>query len=211
MSNLTSIILSAPAILFGLTIHEYAHALIALKLGDPTAKFMGRLTLNPLKHLDPIGTISLFLFRLGWAKPVPINPNYFRNYKQGVLLTSLAGPGANFISAIAFGLFLRIIYSFSSLSPNSFIIVILEMFVFYNLILAIFNLIPIPPLDGSKILYYLLPSTMAEEYAKLERYGFFILIGIIIFGQLTGFSIFGIIILPIIRIFSTAIIGYSIL
>ncbi|MCX7785180.1 MAG: site-2 protease family protein [candidate division WOR-3 bacterium] len=211
MSNLTSIILSAPAILFGLTIHEYAHALIALKLGDPTAKFMGRLTLNPLKHLDPIGTISLFLFRLGWAKPVPINPNYFRNYKQGVLLTSLAGPGANFIVAVIFGLLLRIIYLIPSLSPSSFIIIILEMFVFFNLILAIFNLIPIPPLDGSKILYYLLPTTMAEEYAKLERYGFFMLLGIIVLGQLIGFSIFGIIILPFIRIFSSLIIGHSII
>lgn len=211
MTNLTSIILSAPAILFGLTIHEYAHALIALKLGDPTAKFMGRLTLNPLKHLDPIGTISLFLFQLGWAKPVPINPNYFRNYKQGVLLTSLAGPSANFISATAFGLLLRIIYSFSSVSPNSFIIIILEMFVFFNLVLAIFNLIPIPPLDGSKILYYLLPTTMAEEYAKLEQFGFFILIGIIILGRLVGFSILSVIILPIIRIFSAIIIGHSIL
>lgn len=211
MSNLSSIILSAPAILFGLTVHEYAHALIALKLGDPTAKLMGRLTLNPLKHLDPIGTISLFIFRLGWAKPVPINPNFFRNYKQGVLLTSLAGPGANFIVAIIFGLLLRIIYAVPSLSLSSFIIVILEMFVFFNLILGIFNLIPIPPLDGSKILYYLLPSTIAEEYAKLEQYGFFILLGMIVLGQFLGFSILGMIMLPLIRIFSALIVGHSVI
>ncbi|MEO0075844.1 MAG: site-2 protease family protein, partial [candidate division WOR-3 bacterium] len=97
MFDVQSLILSIPAILFCLTIHEYAHGLIALKLGDPTAKYANRLTLNPFKHLDPIGTISLLLFRMGWAKPVPINPIYFRSPKRDIMLSSLAGPAANFL------------------------------------------------------------------------------------------------------------------
>jgi len=209
MSNFTSIILSAPAILFCLTIHEYAHGLIALRFGDPTAKYAGRLTLNPLKHLDVIGTISLFLFRLGWAKPVPINPMYFRNPKRDILLTSLAGPAANFLCAIGFGIIIRILFHF--FSPNSFWMVIIFMFFYFNLILGTFNLIPIPPLDGSKILYYLLPRNMAVQYAQLEGYGIFILLGIIVIGQFAGISILGSIISPIVRFFSNIIIGQSIL
>lgn len=208
MFNITSILLSAPAILFCLTIHEYAHGLVALRLGDPTAKYAGRLTLNPFKHLDPIGTISLFLFRFGWAKPVPVNPSYFKDPKQGMMITSLAGPAANFIAAIGFGLILR--YIAIAIPTDNFAIIILRMFVFFNLILGIFNLIPIPPLDGSKIVYYLLPQAMAYQYAQLEKYGIFILFGIIILGQLSGISIFGVIIWPLVRIFSSLIVGYSI-
>lgn len=207
--NFTSILLSAPAILFGLTIHEYAHGLVALKLGDPTAKYAGRLTLNPLSHLDPIGTICLFLFRFGWAKPVPINPIYFKDPKRDILLSSLAGPGANFLVAIGFGLILRLLYATSI--TNDFILIILRMFVFFNLILAVFNLIPIPPLDGSKILYYLLPQSMAQSYAQIERYGMFILMGIIILGSITNVSIFGSFLFPIVRFFSNIIVGQSIL
>jgi Zn-dependent protease len=208
VSNFTSILLSAPAILFCLTIHEYAHGLIALKLGDPTAKYAGRLTLNPLKHLDLIGTISLFLFRLGWAKPVPINPAYFRNPRRDILISSLAGPAANFLCAIGFGIILRFILHL--FSPNSFGMIIIFMFFYFNLILGIFNLIPIPPLDGSKILYYLLPQRMAYGYAQIERYGIFILLGIIVIGSLTGVSFLGSVMTPIIRFFSTLIIGQPI-
>ena len=209
MTNWTSIILSAPAILFCLTIHEYAHGLIALKLGDPTAKHAGRLTLNPLKHLDVIGTICLFLFRLGWAKPVPINPTYFRNPRRDILLSSLAGPAANFVSAIVFGIIIRFINL--PMSGNNFFAVIFIMFFYFNLVLGVFNLILIPPLDGSKILYYLLPQRAAYGYAQLERYGLFILLGIIMLGELTGVSFFGSIITPVLRFFSIAIIGHQIL
>ncbi|MEO0076992.1 MAG: site-2 protease family protein [candidate division WOR-3 bacterium] len=209
MFDLQGVILSAPAILFGLTIHEYAHGYVANKLGDPTAKYAGRLTLNPFKHLDLFGTISLFLFRFGWAKPVPVNPIYFKNPHQDMMLTSLAGPAANFISAIVFGGILRFVNA--TVPAANFIIVILELFVFFNLILGIFNLIPIPPLDGSKILYYLLPKTMAEQYAQLERFGILILLGIILLGQFIGFSIFGAIIFPIVRFISTVIVGHSII
>ena len=209
MFNFTSILLSAPAILFCLTIHEYAHGLIALKLGDPTAKHAGRLTLNPLKHLDVIGTICLFLFRLGWAKPVPINPTYFRNPRRDILLSSLAGPAANFVSAIVFGIIIRFINL--PMSGNNFFAVIFIMFFYFNLVLGVFNLIPIPPLDGSKILYYLLPQRAAYGYAQLERYGLFILLGIIMLGELTGVSFFGSIITPVLRFFSIAIIGHQIL
>lgn len=208
MSNLTSIVLSAPAILFCLTIHEYAHGLIALRLGDPTAKYAGRLTLNPFKHLDLIGTISLFLFRLGWAKPVPINPMYFKNPKRDILLSSLAGPGANFLAAIIFGFIIRFLNI--NYAGNNFLAIIIIMFFYFNLILAVFNLIPIPPLDGSKILYYLLPQSMAYTYAQLERYGLFILLGIIVIGNLIGVSFFGSIMMPIIHFFSTLIIGQPI-
>jgi Zn-dependent protease len=205
MPDIQSIILSAPAILFCLTIHEYAHGLAALRLGDPTAKYAGRLTLNPFKHLDPIGTISLFLFRMGWAKPVPINPMYFRNPKRDIMLSALAGPAANFLSAIVFGLILRVVYQVYPV--NQFINTILVMFFYFNIILGTFNLLPIPPLDGSKIVYYLLPDTMARQYAQLERYGLFILLGIIVLGSLSGVSIFSFVIYPVIRLFSAVIIG----
>lgn len=205
MLDLQSIIISAPAILFCLTIHEYAHGLVALKLGDPTAQYAGRLTLNPFKHLDPIGTISLFLFRMGWAKPVPINPIYFRNPKRDILLSSLAGPAANFIAAIIFGIILRIIYAIHPM--QNFFMTVLIMFFYFNIILGTFNLLPIPPLDGSKIVYYLLPDNMALKYAQIERYGLFILLGIIMLGSLSGISVFQLIINPVIKLFSSIIVG----
>ncbi|MEO0072972.1 MAG: site-2 protease family protein, partial [candidate division WOR-3 bacterium] len=149
--DFSSFIISAPAILFCVTIHEYAHAFAAYKLGDPTAKNLGRLSLNPFVHLDIIGTIALFLFRVGWARPVPINPVYFRSPKRDVLVSSLAGPLANFLCAIGFGVCLRILLRFSL--PSSFLVLTFLMFFYYNIILGTFNLIPIPPLDGSKIIY----------------------------------------------------------
>lgn len=205
MFDLRSIIISVPAILFCLTIHEYAHGWVAYRLGDSTAKYAGRLTLNPFKHLDPIGTLSLFLFRLGWAKPVPINPVYFRNPKRDILLTSLAGPGSNFLAAVGFGAVLHFIYRLQI--ANAFLINILFMFVYFNIILGIFNLLPIPPLDGSKIVYYLLPDNMARQYTQVERYGFFILIGIIMLGYLSGFSVLSVIIQPVLNFFTSLIVS----
>ena len=207
-SIIRSIILSTPAILFGLTIHEYSHGYIAWRLGDPTARNMGRLTLNPLKHLDPIGTIMLFLFRFGWAKPVPIDPTYFRHPARDMALSSAAGPGANLLAALATGLVGR---GFYLLGVGGFPVLIANYFVLFNLILCFFNLIPIPPLDGSRLVYYFLPPDLAAGYARLERYGFLILLGLILIGQMGGISILWLYMAPLVRVFSRLFIGYALI
>ncbi len=173
MFDIQGIILSAPAILFGLTIHEFSHGWVAWQLGDPTAKMLGRLTLNPLKHLDPIGTIALFLFRFGWAKPVPIDPRNCRHPTRDMAISGLAGPAANLLTAAVSGLVLRVLILFH---VGGFAATLTSYFVLFNLILCFFNLIPIPPLDGSRLLYHLLPPNLAAGYARLERYGFIILL-----------------------------------
>ena len=171
-------------LLFSIMIHEIAHGASAYSLGDPTAKYMGRLTLNPLKHLDPVGSVlvplSLALIGaplIGWAKPVPINPNNFRDKKWGELKVSFAGPASNLFIALFFGIFLRILLYFGFTET---FIQAAGYIVFINLLLALFNLIPIPPLDGSHILFSFIPSSEQLKLA-LSRYGFFILIFIIFF------------------------------
>lgn len=172
-------LLRIPALLIAISFHEYAHARVSYSLGDPTPKWRGRLTLSPLAHLDPIGLVMLWLFRFGWAKPVEINPSYYREPKKGTVLVSVAGPLANL--ALAF-------LSMIILKLDIFRIGILDSFIYilflYNLTLAVFNLIPIPPLDGSKIIAGLLPARHAYEFSKLESYGPFILILLVYFGLL---------------------------
>jgi Zn-dependent protease len=204
MFDIQGIILSAPAILFGLTIHEFSHGWVAWRLGDPTAKMMGRLTLNPLKHLDPIGTIALFLFRFGWAKPVPIDPRNFRHPTRDMAISGLAGPAANLLTAAVSGLILRVLFLFHI---GGFAATLTSYFVLFNLILCFFNLIPIPPLDGSRLLYHLLPPNLAAAYGRLERFGFIILIGVILVGDLTGISLLSLYITPLIRVFSLLFVG----
>lgn len=189
LDRVVVLILSLPPLLLALTVHEFFHGYIALKMGDPTAKFAGRLTFNPIKHIDLFGFLAFLLFRFGWAKPVPINPYNFYNYKKGIFYTSLAGPLSNFLLAIPLGLILRIsqdMYFNKLLLP---IWIMLQMGMIYNLILCAFNLIPIPPLDGSKVLFSLLPSKYAHIEFGLERYGFMILIGLILFDQITGIPV----------------------
>lgn len=225
LGNPILLLLRAPAILFNLTIHEFSHGYIADRLGDPTARLNGRLTLNPLKHLDLIGTIAIFLFHFGWAKPVPLNPYNFRSPKRDTMLASIAGPISNIACAMVSGFLLRflpvgllnnssyIFFSGGRVMPvnlSEFIGVILFSLFFYGLVLAAFNLIPIPPLDGSKILYYILPSNLAYQYMKIERFGFFILIGIIFLGSLAGIPIIWGIIQPFISIFSYLFLGRNI-
>lgn len=172
-------LLRIPALLIAISFHEYAHARVSYSLGDPTPKWRGRLSLNPLVHLDPIGLIMLWLFRFGWAKPVEINPSYYKEPKKGTILVSLAGPMANLILAFIAMIILKL---------DILRIGVLDSFIYilflYNLTLAVFNLIPIPPLDGSKILAGLLPARQAYEFLKLEAYGPFVLILLVYFGLL---------------------------
>jgi Zn-dependent protease len=183
-------LLSLPPLLLAITFHEFFHGYVALKMGDPTARNAGRLTFNPLRHIDPFGFIALLIFKFGWARPVPINPANFHNYRRGIVLTSLAGPLSNLTLAIPFGLLLRV---FPDPRTNQLLMpvwLMLQLGMSYNLILCAFNLIPIPPLDGSKALFSFLPSRYAPVEYWLERYGFMILIGLMVFEQLTGIPIF---------------------
>jgi Zn-dependent protease len=175
-------------LLMSIVVHEVSHGTVANYLGDPTAKYAGRLTLNPIKHLDLWGSIILPLFLLivqspflfGWAKPVPYNPHNLRNKKWGSAMVAGAGPGSNLIIALIFGFALR----FASLGQNIYAQNLIQVFIyiiFINLLLAVFNLIPIPPLDGSKILFSALPNKYQHIAFEMERYGLIILIFFIFF------------------------------
>lgn len=188
--DLLIIFLSLPPLLLALTGHEFFHAYVALRMGDPTAKYAGRLSFNPLRHIDPLGLIALILFHFGWAKPVPVNPLHFTNYRQGMFWTTVAGPLANLIMAVFFGLVIRFLPAQPS---NNFLLplwLMAQLGMSYNLILFAFNLIPIPPLDGSKALFSILPNRYAALEYWLTRHGFFILIGLILLERLTGVPIF---------------------
>lgn len=209
--NFQTLLLIAPPILLALTFHEYAHAYAAYRYGDDTAKQSGRLSLNPLRHLDPLGTIMIFIVHFGWAKPVPVNPNRLRNPKKDMLWISAAGPLANMMLALASGLLIRVLLTIG-VTPDRhtaigllFFMVIMSLQI--NLALAIFNILPIAPLDGSKILSALLPVRCEKLIYFLERYGPFILIGLIIFGQATGVSVLGGLIWPFVDFFRALFAG----
>jgi Zn-dependent protease len=171
-----------PALLLALTVHEAAHGLIAHRLGDPTAKEHGRLTLNPLAHLDPIGLLALWLVGFGWAKPVPVNPLYFKgDRRRGMFLVGLAGPGANFLLALLFSLFFA---ALPLLYQHQLVRELMTATFIYNVFLGVFNLLPFPPLDGSKVLAYFLPRNIAYSFSQLEQYGPLILILLIFSGIL---------------------------
>jgi len=189
-------VVKIPVLLFALTIHEYAHGRAAFSLGDPTAKLSGRLTLNPLSHIDPLGAVSLFLFNFGWAKPVPVNTNYFRNPRNDTILMALSGPVANLAAAFVAGLFIRYF-----LLPWELYLRVLTYMILMNLGLGLFNLFPIPPLDGSHVLENLLPRHAAEKYRRLGRYGSPLLIGVIVLDNFAHLGILnGILVTPMIAL-----------
>ena len=211
MNFLTQLLLIAPPILLALTVHEYAHGLVADRLGDPTARYAGRLTLNPLAHLDPIGTLMLFVVHFGWARPVPVNPYNLRNPHRDMLWVSLAGPGANLALALLLGLPLRF-FDLQRLGTGTFMDVAALMLVygvFFNIILAIFNLIPIPPLDGSKILAGLLPAEQAWKFQQFERYGPMLLLGLIIMGSILHIPVLSMFLRPFVSFFSYLFTGHN--
>lgn len=192
--NYQFLIILVPVILFSLTIHEYAHALVAYRLGDDTAKRQGRLSLNPLVHLDVLGTLLLFIVHFGWAKPVPVDPRNFRNPKKDMLMVALAGPVSNILTAIAAAVILKALFeNFAAIPPGSGADVAARMlvwFMYIGIVLAVFNMIPVPPLDGSRVLYGLLPDSLAYRYARFETYGIFILFAFFLFGgQFLGYFI----------------------
>lgn len=194
------------ALLLAITVHEFAHGLMAVRLGDPTPKWNGRLTLNPLAHLDPIGAIMLLVFKFGWAKPVPINAGYFRNPRRGMLLTGLAGPMANAVLAYLLAMLFRILFPIVYASRISYAFQLLFLIcIQYNLLLAAFNMIPVPPLDGSKILWGLLPPKYDRYIIGLERYGYAILMLLVLTGltQYLVLPIYSVIKAPVDLIFWT--------
>ena len=186
MTDIQTLLIWVIPVLFAITVHETAHGWVASKLGDHTARMMGRLTLNPIKHIDPVGTIlvpallyfSSAGFIFGWAKPVPINFSALRSPKKDMLWVALAGPGVNLLMAIGW----LIIVAIANTLNMPFLELMGGAGIFVNLLLAIFNLLPIPPLDGGRVISSLLPNKLSYQYDQLEPYGLFILVGLLLLG-----------------------------
>jgi Zn-dependent protease len=170
------------AIIIAIGIHEFSHALVAKLQGDSTAELEGRVTLNPLAHLDPFGFLALVLFGFGWGKPVPFNPYNLKSRRWGPAIVSLAGPAMNVLGLIVFGIILAVFERSTALPSDNLFIIFLELLVRFNIVLALFNLLPVPPLDGSKLLG-LLPDQFRGLVEGLTKYGFVILMFVIVFGQ----------------------------
>lgn len=222
LNLIQKIVIMAPPLVFAIVLHEVAHGWVAEKLGDNTARSMGRLTLNPISHIDLFGTIimPIMLFYVtngrmvfGYAKPVPINPYNFKDPKKGMALSSIAGPGINLIMALSFAFILRVVLPMlEGFIPRSalesFVLPLVLMLgygVLINVVLAILNMIPIPPLDGSRILYWLLPDKLASLYYRLERFGMLIIMA------LFAFNILGYLIWPILEPVLYVLLGKDIL
>jgi Zn-dependent protease len=191
LSNPVALIALAIAFLIAVTFHEFMHAYVADRLGDATARLLGRLTLNPLAHLDPLGTVFLVLFRFGWGKPVPVNYSRLQGGRRGGAAVAFAGPATNFVIAAVFALPLR--FGAGSLLGGDYEL-ILTYIVYFNVLLGLFNLVPIPPLDGSNILYAFVPPRVAWNWGQFQQLGPFLLLVVfwatpaasLILGQLTS-------------------------
>lgn len=175
---LTNLIAGLPGIVIAMVVHEYAHARVAYALGDYTPRLQGRLTLNPAAHVDPIGLVMLFIVHFGWAKPVEINPMNFSNPRRDDILVSLAGPASNLITAFI-ALIILVLMAKMDFPFSEGVLVVFNLIIIYNINFAIFNMLPIPPLDGSHILRDILPYELAQRFAMLERYSFIFLLIII--------------------------------
>jgi len=213
MNFIVQLIIQLPILLISLTVHEFSHGYVAYILGDDTAKRAGRLTLNPISHIDPIGLLMLFIARIGWAKPVPINPYNFQNYKRDTALTAAAGPVANFTLAILLSVVFNLIKNFNPEImdyASNFTQLLLWMLVYailINLALGLFNLIPIPPMDGSKILGGFLSDEAYYKYTAKERQGAQILMIILAVSFVFRLNIIGSIIMPPLNFFLGLLIG----
>jgi Zn-dependent protease len=209
MFNLENLVLLAPAFLLAITVHEFSHGYIAYRFGDPTAKDAGRLSFNPLVHLDLFGVLALLFIGFGWAKPVPVNPHNLANPRRDNLWIALAGPVSNFITAFVFGLIFRAFEPL--LSGHAIGMVVLKMVflsVWINLVLTLFNLLPIPPLDGFHILEGLVSY---DNYIKLQtfaRFGPMLLLGLIVITSMTGANVFGFMFNPFLVFFGGLFTGH---
>lgn len=192
--GLIAFLYTLPALLISLSIHEFAHAWIAYKQGDISQKIRGRLTLDPFKHIDPIGFLCIVLCGVGWGRPVMVDDRNFKNSRKGTMLTALAGPVSNLLLAVLLTLVLKILMMvgvFDNIVANSIGTIFLQMFLYtieFNIVFGIFNLIPLPPLDGSKVLAYFLPQSLRGIMYTLERYSFIILL-IIFCTNITSYII----------------------
>lgn len=184
-----------PVLLFALVFHEFSHGWVAHKLGDPTAKYAGRLTLNPLAHLDMFGSLMILFVGFGWAKPVPVDSRYLANPRTDMMKIAFAGPAANLLLAFVAGTIIRMMGVMGSFTT------MLIMFTQINIMLAVFNMIPIPPLDGSQIFSGLMIRKNPDLVMKLQMYGPQILMGLILFGMFTSFSPIWMIISPFVNFF----------
>ena len=201
--NFNNLLISIPTILYALTIHEYFHGWTANKFGDPTARLQGRLTLNPLAHIDILGALCFVFAHFGWGKPVPINPSNFRNPRRDNVIVSFAGPAANFVSALLFGVIFQLLRKapFIPMNVSTILYNLLILGIMMNLSLAFFNMISLFPLDGSHIVAGLLPYPMAQKYKQIERYSPFILLGLVIMGNYGNISFLSMILGPPIQYF----------
>jgi Zn-dependent protease len=202
------LIILLPILIFSLCFHEFSHGYIAYKLGDHTAARNGRLTLNPLAHLDPIGSLMILFVGFGWAKPVPVNPVNFSNPRIDMMKVAFAGPASNLILAFTGGLIMRLVNILGLLQSEMFIQT-LYFFIFINISLAVFNMIPVAPLDGSQIFGNMISKNNPELALKLQIYGPKMLMGIILIGMVTPFSILGFLMMPFVKMFMYLFTGIS--
>lgn len=209
MGDVTNILLIIPPLLFALTFHEFSHAMAATRLGDPTARLLGRLTLNPIPHLDVMGTLVFVLTqRIGWAKPVPIDERYLKHPRRDIMWIALAGPASNLFLAVLFGTLTRVLAMHPVASRSEEILRYMMLYsVVVNLALMAFNLIPIFPLDGSRILTGILSRQWAERYRELDRTGPLVLMGIVVLGMVTGINLFGYVVSPVINVLGRLVTG----